>query len=1457
MKKNKQQYIIRLKFLSQKSIIENSFGEVKNTETISYKTNLPIEEGLYSQSIFGPIKSFSCSCMQQKNIPRKYHTKNVFEYNMLQRFRNINDDICKVCNVPLINSKEWKFREGHIELPFIILNPMILKSNNFISKILNISDLDLRSIVMLERYILIPNRILINHNFKVFSIEDIYNKFNIDCLNFNILLPNQNILSTGSEAIFKILKNLNMEYELDFLLRKIKARPRLIKRYYKKIEALQIVINYPKIIDDVFFQKYLPILPCDLWPLLWLDNGTIGVFSLTHLYREFILSINRYKELMNESSFLILVWNQRHIIDRLSKLFNNHKYNKKQIWLDIPSNDKNLNIKKSIIEYLKDKKGIIRNKMLGFWVDFSARAVIIAGPDLKIFECGIPKKIAIKLFQPEILAYFCKKYNTNNFYTFIPWLKNLLDDELIETLLFVTKGQHLLINWAPTLHKFSVQSFAIKIIDGDCIALNPNVCAAFNADHDGDTVAVFRSVSKKSLIESYVLLSSQKCLFLPSNGHLIASPSRECITGCYFITSIDPNYKIETGKDLYIFNSLKEIHLALKHRQINIWEYVYFVLDDKLIKTTPGRLIINEVLPQDVRRYDCVFDKNFFEMILKFIAKWYGFYQVNKVLNAVKDIGFFYATRYAITLNINDIKINIGKRRAIDYVYNNINRIQKLKQEGIIDDEALDTYKLYAWDTMIESLKKKMLLAFDKQSKNNLNLMQRSKGRGNLLQMTQLCLMKGLVWDANNNILKDPILNSLYEGLLPHEYFLSCFGSWKSIIDKTLRTAVSGYLTRKLVLSSDHMIIDRHDCYTDLYEEVTITKDNLYDCSLKLESHIIVENVKIQDTIFYQQQVFLQKETTLIKSFIHNRVVDKITFKIWNVSCCKSINNNICQWCYGYSLSEFYLVNVGEPIGIIAGQSIGEPGTQMTMRTFHSGGIASDLKPNLHIIKSKYKGRIKFDIQHFIKIQNTNFYIAKYDTIVNIIDQNVPLEKIKVLKDSILLYALNSSIESNKELIIKFNNFSIVYAFKSGKIKFDNIIILNNVWFNNITSYVFTKQDAKKDSFIYIINDQGVIIYRYKLNIKDIILIKEGIDVKIGALLYKKSLSIKEKNLDIVGSLPKVQSLFEKRKSNNYSKINLQEGYFFLDEEEKMYWILDKYCVNKTTLWRWLLSKDIHIKYECKLTHTMLKNICVMHGSYIQWGQPLTNDRIDFDHYVDTFGLLTTKWFLWQWIISIFIENGIYVHTKHFDVIINSLFRFVKLTYIPKDLWFQLYIYKIVPKMYIDNINEQWINWKQKDLIKYKHIMIGLSNSILQSDNVLMSFSFQYFTKMIIRHAQLNQMSSINSIWDNVLVGHNINAGTMFKDFDHRYEYYEKIFRKDVLWVWNLTWSKIDDNLNNINTKFINQFLLSIQEKFLLTRKLVTLLKNQSNTNVIDFYKKINFKTVMKWLIKHLIKQYI
>ncbi|WMC18808.1 MAG: DNA-directed RNA polymerase subunit beta' [Enterobacteriaceae bacterium PSpicST2] len=1340
---------IKISLASPKKILSWSFGEVKKSETINYRTLKPENEGLFCTNIFGPIKNYECLCGKYKKL----------------KYFGIK---CEKCGVEVIKKKVRRERMGHIKLSTPIAHIWFFRSlPSRISLLLNMPLKIIERIIYFESYIVIKKGFsnlkknqLIDEKKYVFFKKKFGNKF---------------IAMIGAEAILYLLKKINLKLEYVKLRYKLKEvhslskRKKLINRI-KLLESFINTCNRP----EWLILTILPVLPPDLRPLVPLDENKFATSDLNDLYRRIINRNNRLKKLLKLSAPNIVIKNEKRMLqEAVDALFDNGRRGR----AILGTNKRQL---KSLSDIIKGKQGRFRQNLLGKRVDYSGRSVIIAGPFLKLNQCGLPIKMALELFKPYIFG----KLQSMNLASTINSAKKMVDNEdpmVLNILEKIVKVHPILLNRAPTLHRLGIQAFNPILTEEKAIQLHPLVCSAYNADFDGDQMAVHIPLTNEAQLEARVLMISTNNILSPANGEPVIAPSQDVVLGLYYMTREYINAK---GNGM-ILNNIKEAKMVYYMGLASLHAHVKIKINEsikikkvwhkkkRIINTTIGRAILWMIFPKGLS-YDIINKNLVKKTILDILSICFYTLGLKKTIifaDKLMSMGFKYATKSGISVSINDMIIPKNKIRIIKKAEEEVKKIKRQFKFGYLTNGERYNKIIDIWAIANDEVSNLMIknLSFEKNVKykgkiikqfsfNNIFMMADSGSRGSIAQIRQLAGMRGLMVRPNGSIIETPITANFKEGLNVIQYFISTHGARKGLTDTALKTANSGYLTRRLVDVAQDLIITETDCKTkdgiwiSPVIEGDIIKESL---SYRVLGRVVSENVNINGT----NKILIFKNSILnedLCKLLEKNFIKKI--KVRSTVTCET-NFGVCVKCYGRDLSKGKIINKGEAVGIIAAQSIGEPGTQLTMRTFHIGGAAFRIITE-SFIKITNSGKIKFKNLKCIKNINGEIIITSRNSKIKIIDKFNHTMEIHKIPYGAIITKIHNDIVKSGEVIANWNPHAMpIISEVYGFVKFSGIVdgksiihqkdkltetsimvVLENNEYNineNNSKPFLTVVDIYNKP-VYFPNTD--IIAHYLLPPKSIIQIKNGEEIKIGSIIALIPQEI-SKTKDITGGLPRVVDLFEARKPKEPAILSEVNGIVTFGKSSRG-------------------KKRLHIKSNgikiCEIMIPKWRQLNVFEGEYVSKGDVISyGSKVSHD-ILRLKGLSEVTNYIVGEIQDVYRLQGVKINDKHIEVIIRQMLRKVIIKY-PGDSHFLPG--ERVELSRIKIINEQLIMQNKKPVVFLRDIM-GITKASLTTDSFISSASFQETTRVLIEAAICEKIDELRGLKENVIIGRLIPAGS-------------------------------------------------------------------------------------------------
>ncbi len=1296
---------IQIKLASPEKILEWSYGEITKAETINYRTLKPEMDGLFCEKIFGPSKDYECSCGKYKRMRYKGMT-------------------CEKCGVEVTTSKVRRERMGHIKLATPIAHIWYSKGTpNKMSLLLGISTKELESVLYFSRYIvtdpgdteLEKGQILTDREYKLYESQ--YKK------GFTAKMGAEGILKLLEEIDLNVLES-ELENEMDTVSSSQK-RKKIIKRL-KIVRDLILAGNRP----EWMILTVLPVIPADLRPMVQLDGGRFATSDLNDLYRRVINRNIRLQKLMSIKAPEIVIKNEKRMLqEAVDALIDNGRRGKPVV----TQNNREL---KSLSDMLKGKQGRFRQNLLGKRVDYSGRSVIVVGPSLKMNQCGLPKKMALELYKPFLMRELVKRELASN----IKIAKKMVEEEdenVWELIEEIIKNHPVLLNRAPTLHRLSIQAFEPILIEGKAIRLHPLVCSAFNADFDGDQMAVHLVLSNEAQMEAKLLMLATNNILAPSSGKPIAVPSQDMVMGCYYMTKERKGEKGE-GK---IFSNKNQLITAYQSKQVGTHALVKVRIDGELVETTPGRLIFNTMLPKEVRDYSKTFGKGPLGKLIADLYKKFGFAKTSELIDKIKDFGFHYGTMAGITVGIEDLEIPETKKAILEKAEADVTEVEQQYKAGEIIDIERYRRTVAIWSEAVEKITTEMMDNLDEF--NPVYMMANSGARGSIKQMRQLGGMRGLMSDTQGRIIEVPIKANFREGLNILEFFMSSHGARKGLADTALRTADSGYLTRRLVDISHEVIVNHDDCGCD----GGIVVSDLVDAGKvieKLGERIYGRN--LAEDLVHNGEVIATRNTLIMEDLIQKiEELEIREVKIRTPLTCK-LEKGVCKKCYGVDLSNHKEILKGEAVGVVAAQSIGEPGTQLTMRTFHTGGVATAAE-----VQSDYKaeaaGKVKLkDIKTLENEKGIEVVVSQTGRII------IGKHRYEVPSGSILKVKDGESVKRG-QLLVEFDPYQIpIITSEAGKVEFRDIYVRENVDIKyGVTERIAIKpvesSDVNPRIIIYSKNKK---VAEYSVPYGAYLMVKEGDTVKKGQIITK-ILKTGEGNKDITGGLPRVQELFEARNPKGKSTLSEVSGrVVFSDKKRKGMRLI---TIEDPESGKVIKEYTVPVGEHLVVTNEML----------IEKGAKITDGPVSPHDILKIKGLVAAQQFILESVQQVYREQGVPINDKHIEIIVKQMFQKVKIKEAGDTLFLED---ELIDKKIVERENTKLIE-KGKTPATYEPVIQGITKAAVNTESFISASSFQETTKVLANAAVEGKIDKLEGLKENVIIGKKIPSGTGFKDYKH------------------------------------------------------------------------------------------
>ena len=1304
---------IQIKLASPEKIREWSYGEVTKAETINYRTLKPEPMGLFCEKIFGPSKDYECSCGKYKRLKHK----------------GIK---CEKCGVDVTTSKVRRERMGHIELAAPIAHIWYSKGTpNKMSLLLGISTKDLESVLYHSKYIVINGDEAYPKGTILQSKEYEYIKLNLKSENFSAKM--------GAEGVLELLQDIDldkMEAELEAELEDLNSaqkKKKLVKRL-KIVRDLKNSGNRP----EWMILTVLPVMPADLRPMVQLDGGRFATSDLNDLYRRVINRNTRLKKLLEINAPETMIKNEKRMLqEAVDCLIDNGRRGK----AILSQNNREL---KSLSSMLKGKQGRFRQNLLGKRVDYSGRSVIVVGPSLKMNQCGLPKKMALELYKPFLMRELVNRELAAN----IKIAKRMVEEEedcVWELIEEIITNHPVLLNRAPTLHRLSIQAFEPTLIEGKAIRLHPLVCSAFNADFDGDQMAVHLVLSPESQMEAKILMLSTNNILSPSSGAPIAVPSQDMVMGCFYMTKSRAG---EKGEGLR-FSSKNQLITAYQNGVVGTHALVKVRIDDEIVETTPGRLMFSTMLPKEVRDYSKTYGKKQIANLISELFKRYGAQRTSELLDLIKEFGYHYGTIAGVTVSVEDLEIPESKKTLLDEADKKVLKVEEDYRKGKIINEERYRKTVEIWSDVTNKVTNDMMDNLDEF--HPVYMMANSGARGSTAQMRQLAGMRGLMADTQGRIMEKPIKANFREGLSVLDFFMSSHGARKGSADTALRTADSGYLTRRLVDISHEVIIKKDDC--GCFEEGILVSDLVDSGEVieKLSERIYGRN--LARDLKYKNKV-IAKYNTLVDDELLNKIKEyEITeVMVRSPLTCKLENKGVCKKCYGIDLSNHKEILKGEAVGVIAAQSIGEPGTQLTMRTFHTGGVATAASVQTNY-KAEANGVIEYDDLKLIKDQDGNEIVAQTTR------ATIGKYRYEILSGSKVMFKDKQKVEKG-DIIAEFDPYQTpIITTESGKIEYRDIYIKENfdVKYNVVEKLaVKPSENAEINPRVIIYGKNNKKVAEYSIPYGAYLMFDEKAQVKAGDIIAK-IIKTAEGNKDITGGLPRVQELFEARNPKGKSLLSEVSGRVVFKDDSK-----NKKGARNISIVDPETNEDIK-----QYTIQGGERLVVANEMLIEKGTRITDGPISPHDILRIKGEVAAQQFILESVQGVYRGQGVTVNDKHIEIIVKQMFQKVRIIESGSTLFLEE---ELVDKKQVDSINKKKIAEGKKPAV-YEPIIQGITKAAVNTESFISASSFQETTKVLANAAIEGKVDRLEGLKENVIIGKKIPGGTGFKDYlDLKYE---------------------------------------------------------------------------------------
>ncbi|WP_304610122.1 DNA-directed RNA polymerase subunit beta' [Muribaculum intestinale] len=1388
---------ISIGLASPEEILENSSGEVLKPETINYRTYKPERDGLFCERIFGPIKDYECHCGKYKRI----------------RYKGI---VCDRCGVEVTEKKVRRERMGHIQLVVPVAHIWYFRSlPNKIGYLLGLPTKKLDAIIYYERYVVIQPGVLSDEVAQYDLLEegeylDLLEKLPKDNQFLEDSDPNKFIAKMGAEAIYDLLSRLNLD-SLSYELRNRAGSDASQQRKTEALKRLQVVESFRasrgRNKPEWMIVRIVPVIPPELRPLVPLDGGRFATSDLNDLYRRVIIRNNRLKRLIEIKAPEVILRNEKRMLqEAVDSLFDNSRKS------SAVKTDANRPLK-SLSDSLKGKQGRFRQNLLGKRVDYSARSVIVVGPELKMGECGIPKLMAAELYKPFII----RKLIERGIVKTVKSAKKIVDRKepvIWDILEHVMKGHPVLLNRAPTLHRLGIQAFQPKMIEGKAIQLHPLACTAFNADFDGDQMAVHLPLGNEAVLEAQMLMLGAHNILNPANGAPITVPSQDMVLGLYYITKLRPGAQGEGHK----FYGPEEALIAYNEGRISLHAPISVVVDDideqgnpiqhLVDNTSVGRVIFNQSVPKEIGYVNKIISKKSLRDIIGDVISTCGVTRSAQFLDDIKNLGYYMAFRGGLSFNLGDVLIPPEKEQLVAEGNEQVQEVLNNYAMGFITNNERYNQIIDIWthvnSRLTDILMKQMTAA--NQGFNSVFMMLDSGARGSKDQIRQLAGMRGLMAKPQKagaeggQIIENPILANFKEGLSVLEYFISTHGARKGLADTALKTADAGYLTRRLVDVAHDVIIHEEDCGTLrglVCKEIKNNEEVVASLGERILGRVSVHDVF--DPISGELIVASGDEIDDIAAKrINESPIESV--EIRSVLTCES-KKGVCAKCYGRDLSKNRLVQKGEAVGVIAAQSIGEPGTQLTLRTFHVGGVASNIAA-ISTITSRYEGVLEIDELRTVQTEEKDANGRPVEVVIGrlaemrIVDPNTKMMLTSAnIPYGSKLYFDNGATLKKGDVICEWDPFNaVIISEVGGKIHFENLIenVTYRVDYDEQTNLedriIIESKDRTRVPEAQILDKNGQILKTYALPVgAHVMELKEGDDIKVGDVLVKIPRSAGNAG-DITGGLPRVTELFEARNPSNpaiVSEIDGEVKFGKLKRGNREISVTSKLGETK--------------KYLVPLS----KQILVQENDYVRAGTPLSDGATTPADILNIMGPTAVQEYIVNEVQDVYRMQGVKINDKHFEVIVRQMMRKVNILD-PGDTCFleqqivdkrefmeendRIWGKKVVvdagdsdsvqPGQIITarKLRDENSALKRRDLkiitvrdavpATSEQILQGITRAALQTSSFMSAASFQETTKVLNEAAINGKTDTLEGMKENVICGHLIPAGTGLREYN-------------------------------------------------------------------------------------------
>ncbi len=1390
---------ITIGLASPEEILEKSSGEVLKPETINYRTYKPERDGLFCERIFGPVKDYECHCGKYKRI----------------RYKGI---VCDRCGVEVTEKKVRRERCGHIKLEVPVAHIWYFRSlPNKIGYLLGLPSKKLDAVIYYERYVVIQPGLATLNDEPVAPLqlltEEEYFQIVDNLPKENSLLedndPNKFIAKMGAEAVQDMLSRINLD-DLSYQLREQANNEGSQQRKTEALKRLQVVESFRmskgRNKPEWMVLQAVPVIPPELRPLVPLDGGRFATSDLNDLYRRVIIRNNRLKRLVEIKAPEVILRNEKRMLQEAvdSLLDNSRKSSAVKSEANRPL--------KSLSDSLKGKAGRFRQNLLGKRVDYSARSVIVVGPELKMHECGIPKYMAAELYKPFVI----RKLIERGIVKTVKSAKKIVDRKepvVWDILEHVMKGHPVLLNRAPTLHRLGIQAFQPKMIEGKAIQLHPLACTAFNADFDGDQMAVHLPLGNEAILEAQMLMLGAHNILNPANGSPITVPSQDMVLGLYYITKLRPGDKGEG----YKFYGAEEAEIAYNEGRVTLHAPISVIVDDvdengnpvtrMVEQTSVGRILVNRFVPKEIGYVNTILSKKSLRDIISKVIKTCGIPRSARFLDDIKNLGYYMAFKGGLSFNLGDVIIPAEKEAMVQKGYEQVEEVMNNYSMGFITNNERYNQIIDIWTHVNSELANTLMkqLAADQQGFNPVYMMLDSGARGSKDQIRQLSGMRGLMAKPQKSgaeggqIIENPILANFKEGLSVLEYFISTHGARKGLADTALKTADAGYLTRRLVDVAHDVIIREEDCGTLRGLVCTEIKNN--DEIVASLGERILGRVSVHDVIDPTNGEIIVAAGEEINDAAADRInaspIESV--EIRSVLTCES-KSGVCAKCYGRNLSNLRMVQKGEAVGVIAAQSIGEPGTQLTLRTFHVGGVASNVAA-VSTLTSRYEGVLEIEELRTVQTDEVGPNGKPVEVVIGrlaemrINDPNtgMMLTSAPVQYGSKLFFQDGDTIKKG-DIIAEWDPFnSVIVSEVGGKVSFSNMDegvtyrTETDEQTGNSEKIIIESKDRTKAPEANIVDNKGNVLKTYVLPVGAHLMVEEGDEVKPGSVLVKMTRATSGAG-DITGGLPRVTELFEARNPSNPAIVSEIDGEVHFGKVKRG---------NRE------ITVTSKLGEEKKYLVPQSKQLLVQENDYVRAGTPLSDGAITPEDILNIMGPTAVQEYIVNEVQDVYRMQGVKINDKHFEVIVRQMMRkvniidpgdtgFLEQQIVDKRdfheendrIWGKKYVLdsgdseNVKPGMIITarRLRDENSALKRKDLklvtvrdavpATSEQILQGITRAALQTSSFMSAASFQETTKVLNEAAIQGKTDTLVGMKENVICGHLIPAGTGLPEYE-------------------------------------------------------------------------------------------